>query len=59
MRSISDLQSRLKKLMDEQQAEIKKLDRSLIYAGCGLTLSLGDHVHPLAEESEAKGDTLR
>jgi len=29
VRSISDLQSRLKKLMEQQQAEIKKLDRSL------------------------------
>ena len=29
VRSISDLQSRLKNLMEQQQAEIKKLDRSL------------------------------
>ena len=33
VRSIPDLQSRLKKLMDQQQAELKNLDRSLDIRG--------------------------
>lgn len=56
VRSISDLQSRLKKLMDEQQAEIKKLDRSLDIRGLWPdAFARGSCRTRWRKESEAKG----
>lgn len=56
VRSISDLQSRLKKLMDEQQAEFKKLDRSLDIRGLWPdAFARGSCRTRWRKESEAKG----
>ena len=56
VRSISDLRSRLKKLMEQQQAEIKKLDISLDIRGLWPdAFARGSCRTRWQKESEAKG----